>query len=658
MRFRLKPSVLWTSLFSVGLSGMIVLLLWQTPFWHIAEKRSFDIASILFPPTIERTDIVIVGIDDASFIQLNQPWPWPRAWHGKLLDRLNQAGARMVVFDLILDTPSRYGIEDDYGFAQSIANFPHTYLGYYQQHQQLPEGYQVVSIEPLSLYQQAGAKLANVAIIPDEDGIVRLQPQFQDSVWKQVLHQDNTQTNEGNKLDKPRVPVGLTRFIGDANSFPFVSYYRALEPNLLPDNTFKDKIVLVGLNILAPADVGLQADDRYATPFSLANKQLMAGIELHANFIESARRGLTIRSISNKGLLIIIALLNVISGLLFIKWQAFRSALIWAAGCVSIVMLQWYLFTQLWYVPLFSCLLVWTSNYLIQGGFAYRREQKDRRFITKAFSRYVSPHVLDELIKQPEKLALGGTRKPVTIMFTDLAGFTQLSESLEAETVASLLQTYLTRMSAIVVKHGGTLDKYIGDAIMAFWGAPLPDDKQVDHAVNAALEMQDACKAMRQELEIELHMRIGVHSGDAIVGNMGSDSLFDYTCIGDNVNTAARLESINKQYGTDILLSESVKQHITTNIQCQLVDFVKLKGKNRATKIYTPTTHSKVAQLSEQGFEAYAQQAWSQAEQCFAEIVTIAPDNQAAILFLKRITSLKHTNMPPDWDGSYVADRK
>lgn len=644
--------MLLTSLASFCLSAVIVMMLWQTPFWHLVEKRSFDIATVLFPPDIESTDIIIVGIDDASFGQLNQPWPWPRAWHGQLLDRLNRAGARSVLFDLILDTPSRFGLEDDYTFAQSIANYPFTYLGYYQQHLTLAEGYQIVSVEPLPIFRQAGARLANVAIIPDEDGTVRQQPAYADALWRQV----NDANDHKQEADLPRSE--LTRFIGDANSFPFVSYYRALETDLVPDSIFKDKIVLVGLNILAPASVGLQDDDRYLTPFSIASKQLMTGVELHANFIESARHNLTIQRATTEQFLGLVILINFIACLVFLQWRALRSAAIWATGGVLIVAMQWHLFTQGLYFPLFSLLLVWSSNYLIQGGFAFRKERAERRFITTAFSRYVSTQVLEELIKQPENLSLGGSRKSVTVMFTDLEGFTQLSESLAPEHIATLLQDYLTKMSAIVVKHGGTLDKYIGDAIMAFWGAPLPDKQQANRALNAAVEMQQTCKELSEELNIALNMRIGIHSGDAIVGNMGSETLFDYTCIGDNVNTAARLESINKQYATNILISETVKQGLTEPHYFQLIDFVVLKGKKRPTKIYTPVSDQHIALLSENGFNCYVNQHWDDAEYIFNSMIQETVSNTSGKLFLQRIAMFKREGVPNNWDGSVRAQEK
>jgi adenylate cyclase len=310
------------------------------------------------------------------------------------------------------------------------------------------------------------------------------------------------------------------------------------------------------------------------------------------------------------------------------------------------------------FVPLFSCLLIWILHYLIQGAFAYQREQKDRRFITKAFSRYVSPHVLKELIQQPEKLTLGGTNKNVTVMFTDLVGFTQLSEKLKAEEIALLLQQYLTIMTDIIVKHGGTLDKYIGDAIMAFWGAPIADDKQSEHALCAAIEMQQACDQFTYGAIRNIQMRIGIHRGDAIVGNMGSDNLFDYTCIGDVVNTAARLESINKQYGTRVMLSETVKNQLRSNHLLQVTDFVKVKGKNNPIKLYSPATSPTVSSFSEKAFQAYQQQEWLQAQEYLNQILNEEPSNSVALRFIERINALEKSPPEDDWDGSFQATEK
>ncbi len=638
---------------SFVISCVLTLSLMQLNFWQLLDKKSFDIASILLPPQIENTDIIIIGIDEASFSELKTAWPWPRQWHAKLLERLQQAGAKVVAFDLILDTPSSYGDSDDMAFAEAIFNFKKVVLGKFKQEQFLAEGYQITSIEPIDLYIESGANTGNVGITPDPDGVIRSFPNIDNPFWLQTLHTASVIPLQHPDFNK----IQLTHFYGPAHSFPFVSYYRALNKNLLPDNIFKDKIVLVGLDILAPANVGLQADDRFMTPYSLNSKQNMSGVEFHANLIENAKHGLIITEAGAQLNIIIITLLSLLFAFIFSNWRAFKSSIFLFTSLFLVLLSHWLLFYFSLFIPLFSLLFCVFFCYLSQGAFAYHREYKDKKFITKAFSHYVSHQVLQELTSQPDKLSLGGTRKNVTIMFTDLAGFTEISEQLAPEKVAELLQEHLSRMSTIIVKYGGTLDKYIGDAIMAFWGAPLEDIQQADNALNAAIEMQLECKKIRAEFNLRgmppIFMRIGLHSGEAIVGNMGSTSLFDYTCIGDAVNLAARLEGINKYYGTNIMLSETTKKQLVHQHHLQLADFVCVKGKSIPIKIYTPCSNKRISEQTLDAFNAYRIQDWSTAKKLLNQLIADYENDPVAIKYLDRISVLEKKPPKPDWNGSH-----
>lgn len=650
-------------LISSLLSFLITISLLQTNFWLMLDRKSFDLATTLFPAKVTQTDIIIIGIDDASFAELETPWPWPREWHRQLLKQLKQAGAKLVFFDLIFDTPSTFGDNDDVAFAEEIMHSSSKLpiiLGSYQQHQQLTEGYQVTTISPLSLFHQAGAISANVNVDPDSDGVLRALPSADRSVWQQALAHIMPSVklpHQGSKRDKK-----LVHLVGGAHSFPYVSYARALTPGLLPQHLFKDKIVLIGLDILAPAELGLAADDRFLTAYSLADASHMAGIEFHANAIENARSKLTISSISSNVMILVVMLLTFFSALIFQQWHALTSTLMLVTCIIIVTTLHWALFNNQLFIPLFSLLLCLLLSYLTQAALAYHQEQKDRKFISKAFTQYVSPHILQELLQQPEKLTLGGTRKSVTIMFTDLAGFTKISEQLTPEQVAELLQQHLSTMSDIIIAHGGTIDKYIGDAIMAFWGAPLPDDNQADNALKAAIAMQSACDEMQQQFfEQQLPkvtMRIGIHSGVAIVGNMGSDSLFDYTCIGDTVNVAARLESLNKYYHSEIMISENCKKQLRQGHNLQFIDCVCVQGKSQAINIYSPCENETLPQITEQAFNAYQQQNWLLATKLFNDVIKLKPKNNAAEVILQRIDKFKQSAPSNDWDGSHQLTKK
>lgn len=640
-----------------ALSFALVFLLLQSSFWRQINQYSFDILSILDPPVLAQSDILIVAIDDVSFNEIQLFWPWPREMHGQLLSRLTQAGARVVAFDLVFSEPSAFGASDDESFAQAIRSAPAVVLGSYLSRQLLPEGLQISSTEPLDLFYDAGAFGGAVNVYQDNDGVLRRASGDDNAFWKTVY-----ELSTGNPLSAAEFGNKLVRYAGDANTIPRVSYYRAIDEDLLPDSVFRDKIVLVGLDVLSSADIGVAQDDRYFSPFSLDSSVSMAGVEHHANMLLNQQHGLFVSPVSELAYSLLLLALILVAVWAFTDWQLRKSLAVLVLLTSAVVFLYWFAFHfQQTFFPLFSMLLAIYFPFLCQGALAYQKELRQRLFITNAFSKYVSKAVLNELIAAPEKLSLGGEVKEVTILFTDLANFTTISENMEVEQIAVLLQEHLTKMSRIILEHGGTLDKYIGDAIMAFWGAPIADDKQADNALAAALAMQEECKKMRIQLASknlpQLHMRIGIHSGRAIVGNMGSELLFDYTCLGDNVNLAARLEGLNKFYHTDILISEATRNHLSRPFNLLLADKAVVKGKTKAIAIYT-VTDSDCVDKSVAAFELYSRKRWDQAKAAWSAIQDSNPDHPVPRIYLERISQFQQDDPGEDWQGITLFDQK
>jgi len=221
---------------------------------------------------------------------------------------------------------------------------------------------------------------------------------------------------------------------------------------------------------------------------------------------------------------------------------------------------------------------------------AYRilTEEKEKKFIRNTFSNFVSKVIVDELLKHPEMIKLGGERKEITVLFSDIRSFTTLSEKYQPEEIVGILNNYLSRMTTTIFKYEGTLDKYVGDEIMAFWNAPLPQEDHATLACLTALEMMKELDLFNQEMppEYRLNIGIGINTGDAIVGNMGSTSRMDYTLIGDTVNTGARLEGTNKIYSTNIIISEFTYEKVKDFFICRLLDKIKVKGKSIPVSIY------------------------------------------------------------------------
>lgn len=302
-------------------------------------------------------------------------------------------------------------------------------------------------------------------------------------------------------------------------------------------------------------------------------------------------------------------------------------------------------------------------------AYSYFTEMRQRQFILKAFAQSVSKEVADEIARDPRKLGLGGARREMTVMFTDLANFTTLSEAVEVEKLASTLQYYLEEMSGVVLGENGTLDKYIGDAIMAFWNAPA---NQADHAVRAcrtALEMRRREKVMQpaimEMVGTEVYSRFGINSGPMVVGNMGSSYKFSYTVLGDSVNLAARLEGANKMYGTRIMLSESTAMIVRHLFTVRRVDLLRVKGKLKPMAVFElmgegevdSTTADLIARY-ESALAAYTLGEFSRAGEMLEKLARDFPeDGPTATLRVRVERLILH---PPEeaWDGVYVAKEK
>jgi adenylate cyclase len=294
----------------------------------------------------------------------------------------------------------------------------------------------------------------------------------------------------------------------------------------------------------------------------------------------------------------------------------------------------------------------------------YALEGRQKRFIKNAFSQYLSPVFIEELIRNPEKLKLGGERRVISIFFSDLQGFTGLSEKLDPEDLTAFLNHYLTAMTEIIHQEGGTVDKYEGDAIIAFWNAPLDLEDHAERAVRAGLRCLDKLEEMQPELrkwvQGEVRMRVGINTGPAVVGNMGSHDRFDYTMLGDSVNLAARLEGVNKQFGTWILISENTLQQIGNTIPVREIARVTVVGRDKPVAIYEPLSarrqaeHMADLQSFTDGLELFRQGNFLEAAAIFAATADRDPAAKAYEARCRDFT----THPPRNWDGVWRVTEK
>jgi len=645
-------------------AALLALLIGLSEPWHNLELKFFDRLVIATAPNQVNLPVTIVGIDEPSFANLKQQWPWPRSQHARLLDTLREAGAAVVAFDVVFSEPTLP--EEDKALAQAIARHGNVVMAADMAYDETGEVRQWLRVEPLKLFNDAGAVTGFASVQIDPDGVQRQVPVNRDAFWRSILTLLEKKS-PGVVAQFDATTDMRIRYVGGPHTFNYIPYYKLLDPDKhLPPHWkdfLKDNIVLIGRNLKATTEVRSAQSDMFQTPFFVVHNELMPGVEIHANLIANMVAGDPLREAPRAWSLLLWLITASAAILLMRRWKPVRSGVIGLGLITGIAGMDFLLFAKvLVWVPAAGALLTVTLVYLAQGGVAYFFEQRQRRQMKQAFSMYVAPAVVEEVIAHPERLKLGGERRDLTLLFTDLAGFTSISEALDAEAVAHILNRHLSEMTEIVLRYHGTVDKFIGDAVMAFWGAPIADPDQSLHAVKAAMEMQEKIAAMRQDILAtggpELQMRIGVHRGDCIVGNMGGDNRFDYTAIGDPVNLASRLEGVNKVYNTGILLSESVAEAVSTQIGLRQVDVVRVKGKHLGVGIYTPCQDKKLALLTESALAAYRSGEWALTQERWQAVKATYPDDPVAATFLKRIAHFQESGFPAAWDGITTLESK
>jgi adenylate cyclase len=322
---------------------------------------------------------------------------------------------------------------------------------------------------------------------------------------------------------------------------------------------------------------------------------------------------------------------------------------------------------RLWFPPFLlstGIVLVYAGNVLGH----YFMEAREKRWLRQAFGRYVAHSVVEVITTRPDLLELGGEEFETTVLFADLEGFTRLSEVMPPQTLIKLLNDYFTPMTQIIMAYRGTLDKYIGDALMAQWGAPVP---LADHALRAcwaAIEMEKTMTELQMKWQAQglpaLVERLGLHTGPVVAGNVGSRERFNYTVLGDTVMLASLLEEVNKEYGTRILLSEETCQRVKDQLLVRELDLVQVRGRGQPLVIselvgpYPPQGPPPWVEVFTAGLKAYRQCQWDEASQAFREVLHLKPGDPPAQVFLKRCLALAKTPPSPGWQGVFVLESR
>jgi len=574
---------------------VVVSFLYQNNTFEMIENPLLD--RLVVEEREINPDIKILAIDEESLEAIGK-WPWPRDIMAKVSEELAKNGAKAVWLDILYSEKSSNPAEDE-AWAQVMENTNNIYHSIYfelanKQAKNLP-------LQMTKVYQPVfpvdKSRMGLINTIADKDGVIRqailgiqdengemvnsidvvlanlLLPPDQQIYWDENRWMRGTEPLPTNAWNQAYFTYASTGF----EVYPIAS---VISGELDPSN-FAGSIVLIG-----PYALGM-SDDLFATPVSKNIR--MFGVEIHANIIQSLYDNQIYRLASETLGTCILVLLCLLAYFLMERLKAKWSALVLIGFVVAYVLIQIIVFIQaklllpLFY-PLLAVFLVYVATVVLQ----YLRERRERSRVTEIFGRYVSKGVVKEILQNKEEIQLGGVRRDVTLVFVDIRGFTPLSEKMQPEEVILILNEYLDLCTRAVFAYEGTLDKYIGDGVMSIFGAPMDQPDHAARAIRAALQMKKGSAQLAERL-IEKYGRsvsfgIGINSGPAVIGNIGSQERMDYTAIGDTVNLAARLES-NAKPG-QILISQNTYERVKDQFVLTPLEPIKVKGKEQPVQIY------------------------------------------------------------------------
>lgn len=598
-------------------------------------------------------DIVIIDLDEKSIQKLGRYSSWPIAYYGEIVNYISGGGAKAIAFDMFfteadslspeivsyytddisqkikLDREKIYSVikalNTEKIFADALRNSKITTLGAFDNYFKddliqipLPKNMLQIPINsfshlpkmkeitnpnlPIKSLSDNAHSIGFAHVSPDDDGTTRhyeplfiynsqLVANFGFQIVLDALEIDSISfTNNYCELNskgekKLIVPIdeeGRTylNFYGGKKSFRYISFSDIIQKRI-PQKYFKDKIIFVGSSAIGLHDLKtIPIDQNYP------------GVELHATFVQNAIHNEFIRPINTELQIIILIILVLISFYLFSRFNITWTVILYPIILLASFIGDYLIFTSFSLLINFGLVIYFsTTSFIAIVLYRYKTELHEKMKVKKTFGHYLPSSIINEMLNHPDKLKLGGEYKNVTALFTDIKGFTSISENVEPSVLTKFLKEYMTELTSSVFNNEGMLDKYIGDAIVALFGVPLELEKHAQKACIAAIEMRKISHKISEKFsDIEqfkgLITRIGINTGDMITGNMGSEQLFDYTGIGDNMNLAARLESLNKYYNSEILISEATKNELSDDFIYREIDNVAVKGKEKGVKIF------------------------------------------------------------------------
>ncbi len=723
----------WMSRISASIGiAFIVIVFVQDAVFHFGffERTSLSFIDRGFekrgalPYSKDSLDVIIISISESSETTVPDRFPFPRSYYARAIRNLNRAGAKAIGIDLTFEQPDTRGPHHDDELYKAIQEYRNVIVA---GKTDLRNDDATVNREDEnfhSIFYSADSSVGSVFVPNDVDGVFRRYmpfakmpnreryiPSFAFAVLNKALglpsstYAENTDGHfivGDHHIPKFDDVSMLINFHGSAGktfkTFDIVnilddSEFQTIEERelntsinvfddpdfgLMKDGTFNDKLVLIGPYFSESKDL---FNVSVSEP-GLSERNQMYGVELHANALQTlVHQNYLFRFAVWKESLYILILsvltFSVVTWLKLIKTRyAFVveiAALIFIAGVISgILFLSTYAFsTHDLVLPVVSPVAAVLLNYIGSAVYQYLTERKQKTMIKGMFSQYLNPSVVNELIAHPEKLRLGGEKKELTVFFSDIASFTNFSEKLDAIDLVHILNEYLNAMTDIIFKYDGTLDKYVGDAIMAVWGAPIELPNNAMNACRAALQMQAKTREIAERWDKEgkpkLVVRMGLNTDYMVVGNVGGSSRFDYTVIGDAVNTGSRMEGANKTYGTSIMISERTWILVKKELFCRELDYLVVKGKTEPIRVFeligeiNNGIDDKMKELIEiynLGMMFYRERNFKKAIEEFMFALKIDPDDGPSQLYLLRSQEYLKKPPPKDWNGVFELKTK
>ncbi|MDH3353647.1 MAG: adenylate/guanylate cyclase domain-containing protein [Chromatiales bacterium] len=671
-QFLNRRSAIVSILLALITSFTVVALYYnQNPFIEAFEAKSYDLRFKnirgAIPPNKQ---IAIIAIDDKSIAELGR-FPWSRRHYIPLIENLSAAGAKAVLFDAFF--PESENEATDQAFSKAISQAGNIILAtVFDFNRQ----FQVVgTTRSLPTIEKSAMGIGHINFFPDEDGInrrsmllIKEKDQLMPSLGlmgAMVALNDMTLTPKPFSIELAghSIPVDASytmwiNYTGPTGSYPQYSFSDIaagrIDPALL-----KDKILFLGATALGIYDMRV-------TPFHSNTP----GVEIHATIADNIISGRFIRQAGFEALIDIsfILLLGLLTFYLTARLKLYSAIPVTFILSTGYIWLTYQLFTEGHWVSMIYPLIAAVASLLVGGSFRYLILERRAREMRSMFSSYLSPKLVSRLERDPDAARIGGDSKEISIIFTDIKGFTSFTESRTPLEVVGRLNEYLAAMVQVITNYDGTVDKFIGDGIMIYWGAPLAQPDHAKRAVGALLGMKQAlnelCRKWEKSGEEPFSFRGGINSGEVIAGNIGSrGKKLEYTVIGDTVNLAARLESTAKYYGVDFLVSDNTYQLTCDKFIYRELDQIRVIGKQIPVTIYelidplSEITEEEIRQF-QRALQLYRAQKWLAARMLFLSLREMLPDDKPCQIYIKRCDFFIDNSPPPEWDGVYDRESK